>query len=89
VASSSSAIRGRKDDAGPVADAGTAHPGVLGCGNESARSIPLGMFTRSDHLLATARGPLLSGDHSVIGVDDAHLLDHLSATQHGGLASPN
>jgi hypothetical protein len=39
--------------------------------------------------LATAREALLAGDHSVIGVDDAHLLNQLSATQQGGLASPN
>ncbi len=31
--------------------------------------------------LATAREALLSGDHSVIGVDDAHLLNQLSAAQ--------
>ena len=56
---------------------------------ESARSIPLGVFaplvgaaTSRDPItfLATAREALLSGDHSVIGVDDAHLLDQLSAT---------
>jgi DNA-binding NarL/FixJ family response regulator len=58
-------------------------------GTESARSIPLGVFaplvgaaTPPDPItcLATAREALLSGDHSVIGVDDAHLLDQLSAT---------
>jgi Flp pilus assembly pilin Flp len=58
-------------------------------GTESARSIPLGVFaplvsaaTSRDPtaFLATARQALLSGDHSVIGVDDAHLLDQLSAT---------
>ena len=58
-------------------------------GTESARSIPLGVFaplvgaaTSRDPItfLATAREALLSGDHSVIGVDDAHLLDQLSAT---------
>jgi DNA-binding NarL/FixJ family response regulator len=58
-------------------------------GTESARSIPLGVFaplvgadTSPDPItcLATAREALLSGDHSVIGVDDAHLLDQLSAT---------
>jgi DNA-binding NarL/FixJ family response regulator len=58
-------------------------------GSESARSIPLGVFAplvgaaTSPHpiaSLATAREALLSGDHSVIAVDDAHLLDQLSAT---------
>jgi DNA-binding NarL/FixJ family response regulator len=58
-------------------------------GTESARSIPLGVFAplvgaaTSPHpiaCLATAREALLSGDHSVIAVDDAHLLDQLSAT---------
>src|ERR1700758_390381 len=58
-------------------------------GTESARSIPLGVFaplvgaaTPPDPIscLATAREALLAGDHSVIGVDDAHLLDQLSAT---------
>jgi DNA-binding NarL/FixJ family response regulator len=58
-------------------------------GTESARSIPLGVFA---HLVgsATSRDPMafltavresiLSEEHSVIGVDDAHLLDQLSAT---------
>ena len=58
-------------------------------GTESARSIPLGVFA---HLvgagasrdpiafLATARQTIISEGHSVIGVDDAHLLDQLSAT---------
>ena len=58
-------------------------------GTESARSIPLGVFA---HLVgsATSRDPVafLSAAHetiiaegdSVIGVDDAHLLDQLSAT---------
>jgi energy-coupling factor transporter ATP-binding protein EcfA2 len=51
-------------------------------GTESARSIPLGVFA---HLVgaATSRDPvafLLAEGHSVIGVDDAHLLDQLSAT---------
>jgi DNA-binding NarL/FixJ family response regulator len=58
-------------------------------GTESARSIPLGVFaplvgaaTPQDPIafLAAAREALLSGGHSVIGVDDAHLLDQLSAT---------
>jgi DNA-binding CsgD family transcriptional regulator len=58
-------------------------------GTESARSIPLGVFA---HLvgpaasrdpiagLAAARETICSAEHSIIGVDDAHLLDHLSAT---------
>jgi DNA-binding NarL/FixJ family response regulator len=58
-------------------------------GTESARSIPLGVFAplvgtaTPPHpiaCLATARETLLSEDHSVIAVDDAHLLDQLSAT---------
>src|SRR6478735_6659872 len=58
-------------------------------GTESARSIPLGVFA---HLagsagsrdpigvLAAARETILAEGNSVIGVDDAHLLDQLSAT---------
>jgi DNA-binding NarL/FixJ family response regulator len=58
-------------------------------GTESARSIPLGVFahlvgsaTTRDPMafLAAARETILAEDHSVIGVDDAHLLDQLSAT---------
>src|SRR6478752_5637069 len=58
-------------------------------GTESARSIPLGVFahlvgtaTSRDPVafLAAARETILSEGHSVIGVDDAHLLDQLSAT---------
>ncbi|MEP9392003.1 LuxR C-terminal-related transcriptional regulator [Gordonia sp. VNQ95] len=58
-------------------------------GTESARSIPLGVFahlvgtaTSSDPVtyLAAARESLLADGHAVIGVDDAHLLDELSAT---------
>ncbi|MBV9350684.1 MAG: helix-turn-helix transcriptional regulator, partial [Mycobacterium sp.] len=58
-------------------------------GTESARSIPLGVFaplvgagSSRDPVafLATAREALISEGHSVIGVDDAHLLDQLSAT---------
>ena len=58
-------------------------------GTVSARSIPLGVFahlvgpaTSSDPVtyLAAARESLLSNGHPVIGVDDAHLLDELSAT---------
>jgi DNA-binding CsgD family transcriptional regulator len=58
-------------------------------GTESARSIPLGVFahlvgsaTSRDPMafLAAARETILAEDHSVIGVDDAHMLDQLSAT---------
>jgi DNA-binding NarL/FixJ family response regulator len=58
-------------------------------GTESARSIPLGVFaplvgtaTSRDPIavLAAARQALLSAGASVLGVDDAHLLDQLSAT---------
>lgn len=56
---------------------------------ESSRSIPLGVFanligptTSRDAiaLLASARESLVSQGNSVVGVDDAHLLDELSAT---------
>lgn len=66
------------------------HTGVRWvAGTESARSIPLGVFahlvgpsTSSDPVtyLAAARESLLSAGDVVIGVDDAHLLDELSAT---------
>ena len=58
-------------------------------GTESARSIPLGVFahfvgsaTSPDPMafLAAAREAILAQGHCVIGVDDAHLLDQLSAT---------
>ncbi|MFF0636771.1 LuxR C-terminal-related transcriptional regulator [Nocardia sp. NPDC004151] len=58
-------------------------------GTESARSIPLGVFahmvgvyTAHDPVtfMAAAREALLSDGHTIIGVDDAHLLDQLSAT---------
>jgi DNA-binding CsgD family transcriptional regulator len=58
-------------------------------GTESARSIPLGVFahlvgaaTSRDPVafLSAARETILAEGHSVIGVDDAHLLDQLSAT---------
>ena len=58
-------------------------------GTESARSIPLGVFahfvgsaTSRDPMafLAAAREAILAQEHCVIGVDDAHLLDQLSAT---------
>jgi DNA-binding CsgD family transcriptional regulator len=58
-------------------------------GTESARSIPLGVFahlvgasTSRDPVafLSAARETIIAEGHSVIGVDDAHLLDQLSAT---------
>jgi DNA-binding NarL/FixJ family response regulator len=58
-------------------------------GTECARSIPLGIFahlvgpaTSRDPIafLVAARDTIRSTDHTIIGVDDAHLLDHLSAT---------
>ena len=58
-------------------------------GTESARGIPLGVFAhmagsaRSRDpvgVLAAARENILAEGGSVIGVDDAHLLDQLSAT---------
>ncbi|MGH3560780.1 MAG: helix-turn-helix transcriptional regulator, partial [Mycobacterium sp.] len=66
-------------------------PGRVQCvaGTESARSIPLGVFahlvgsaTSRDPMafLAAARQAILAGDNSVVGVDDAHMLDQLSAT---------
>ena len=56
---------------------------------ESARSLPLGVFahfvgsaTSRDSMafLAAAREAILAQEHCVVGVDDAHLLDQLSAT---------
>ncbi|GAA5045138.1 helix-turn-helix transcriptional regulator [Nocardia callitridis] len=58
-------------------------------GTESARSIPLGVFahmvgvsTAHDPVtfMSSAREALLADGHTIIGVDDAHLLDQLSAT---------
>ncbi|MBJ7340229.1 LuxR family transcriptional regulator [Mycolicibacterium sp.] len=58
-------------------------------GTESARSIPLGVFahlvssaTSRDPMafLSAARQALLSKQGAVVGVDDAHMLDQLSAT---------
>ena len=58
-------------------------------GTESARSIPLGVFahlvgaaTSRDPVafLSAARETIIAEGHSVLGVDDAHLLDQLSAT---------
>jgi DNA-binding NarL/FixJ family response regulator len=56
---------------------------------ESSRSIPLGVFahlvrpsTSRDPiaLIASARESLITDEDTVVGVDDAHLLDQLSAT---------
>ncbi|MET8655031.1 helix-turn-helix transcriptional regulator [Nocardia aurea] len=58
-------------------------------GTESARGIPLGVFahmvgvyTAHDPVtfMSAAREALLAEGHTTIGVDDAHLLDQLSAT---------
>ncbi|HEY5857089.1 MAG TPA: LuxR C-terminal-related transcriptional regulator [Aldersonia sp.] len=58
-------------------------------GTESARSIPLGAFAQTIGVttlhdpvtfLAAARASLLADGPLVLGVDDAHLLDQLSAT---------
>ncbi|MFX0574058.1 helix-turn-helix transcriptional regulator [Nocardia nepalensis] len=58
-------------------------------GTESARTIPLGVFahmvgvyTAHDPVtfMSAAREALLADGHAIIGVDDAHLLDQLSAT---------
>jgi DNA-binding NarL/FixJ family response regulator len=60
----------------------------VGC-TESSRSIPLGVFAHRIPttgsrdpvaLLAAAREAVLGGPETVIGVDDAHLLDELSST---------
>jgi hypothetical protein len=60
----------------------------VGC-TESSRSIPLGVFAHRVPttgsrdpvaLLAATRESILAGPDTVIGVDDAHLLDHLSST---------
>jgi DNA-binding NarL/FixJ family response regulator len=56
---------------------------------ESSRSIPLGAFAQWVHpsgsrdpvaLIASARESILAQEDTVVGVDDAHLLDQLSAT---------
>jgi DNA-binding CsgD family transcriptional regulator len=56
---------------------------------ESSRSIPLGVFAHlvgksasrdPTALLASARESLVGQENTVLGVDDAHLLDQLSAT---------
>lgn len=57
---------------------------------QSSRSIPLGVFSHlvgstgsrdATALLATARESLVTqGSNNIVGVDDAHLLDELSAT---------
>jgi len=58
-------------------------------GTESARSIPLGAFAHlvgsspsrdPIALLAAARDSVVAEGNAVVGVDDAHLLDQLSAT---------
>jgi DNA-binding CsgD family transcriptional regulator len=60
----------------------------VGC-TESSRSIPLGVFAHRIPpsgsrdpvaLLAAARASILENPNTVIGVDDAHLLDQLSST---------
>ena len=60
----------------------------VGC-TESSRSIPLGVLAHRIPttgsrdpvaLLAAARESILAGPDTVIGVDDAHLLDQLSST---------
>lgn len=60
----------------------------VGC-TESSRSIPLGVFAHRIPvtgsrdpvaLLAAARESILTSPETVIGVDDAHMLDHLSST---------
>jgi DNA-binding NarL/FixJ family response regulator len=60
----------------------------VGC-TESSRSIPLGVFAHRIPpsgsrdpvaLLAAARASILENPETVIGVDDAHLLDQLSST---------
>jgi DNA-binding CsgD family transcriptional regulator len=56
---------------------------------ETSRSIPLGAFAQwvgpspirdPIALIASARESILAEEHTVVGVDDAHLLDQLSAT---------
>jgi DNA-binding CsgD family transcriptional regulator len=56
---------------------------------ETSRSIPLGAFAQwvgpspirdPIALIASARESILAGEDTVVGVDDAHLLDQLSAT---------
>ena len=56
---------------------------------ESSRNIPLGVFAQwvpssasrdPVTLITSTRESILAQDDTVIGVDDAHLLDHLSAT---------
>jgi DNA-binding NarL/FixJ family response regulator len=60
----------------------------VGC-TESSRSIPLGVFAHRIPatgsrdpvaLLGAARESILAGTDTVIGIDDAHLLDELSST---------
>lgn len=56
---------------------------------ESSRGIPLGAFAQwvgasgsrdPIALLSSARETILAEENTIVGVDDAHLLDHLSAT---------
>jgi DNA-binding NarL/FixJ family response regulator len=56
---------------------------------ESSRSIPLGVFAQwvpssasrdAVTLIASARESILAHQNTIIGIDDAHLLDQLSAT---------
>lgn len=56
---------------------------------ESSRSIPLGAFAHwvsssalrdPVALIASARESILADENTVVGIDDAHLLDQLSAT---------
>ena len=56
---------------------------------ETSRGIPLGAFAQwvgasplrdPIGLIASARESILAGENTVVGVDDAHLLDQLSAT---------
>ena len=56
---------------------------------ESSQSIPLGVFAPRVSpsasrdpvaMIASARESILAGENTVIGIDDAHLLDQLSAT---------
>ena len=64
---------------------------------ESSRSIPLGVFSHlvggspsrdATALLACARETFVAQGNSIVGVDDAHLLDELSATLYAELPYP-
>jgi DNA-binding CsgD family transcriptional regulator len=65
---------------------------------ESSRGIPLGAFAQwvgptgsrdPIALLTSARESILAQKNTVVGVDDAHLLDHLSATLLHQIAADN